>query len=108
MMMEKLNALFADETFAEEMKNLNTVDELRAVIASKGIELTEAELEELLEDCMKHADEEELTDEQMENTAGGIGPVGIFWGAIAVATLAGWAKDKLSKKSKKSKKNKRK
>ena len=92
MMMEKMNGLFTDKTFAEEMKNLTTAEELRAAIAARGVD---------------------LTDEQMENTNGGIGPVGIFLFSFGVATAAGLLKDwmgsnKKSKKSKKSTKNKRK
>ena len=113
MMMEKMNGLFTDKTFAEEMKNLTTAEELRAAIAARGVDLTDEEFEELLQECAKYAGEEELTDEQMENTNGGIGPVGIFLFSFGVATAAGLLKDwmgsnKKSKKSKKSTKNKRK
>lgn len=92
--MEKLNELFADAAFAEQVRTLDTAEELQALLAEKGIELTQEEFEAMLEACEKlmgQADGE-LTDEQMEDVSGGVTAEAILLCAVAVACIAWLAK----------------
>ncbi|MGN1367590.1 MAG: hypothetical protein ACI4WX_01870 [Aristaeellaceae bacterium] len=88
--MEKLNELFADAAFAEQVRTLDTAGELQALLAEKGIELTQEEFEELLEACEKLAGQAdgELTDEQMEDVSGGVCAGTILLCAVAVACIS--------------------
>jgi len=100
--MEKLNKLFEDAAFAQELKEMQTLEEIQNLLAGKGIAMTTEELEEVAEKY-GNANDTELSDDQMENVAGG-GAVAIGLVAFGVATFAGFVKKQLNKSSKKSSK----
>jgi len=104
---EKLDELLKNEEFMMELKRMDTLEELRSALVAKGIDVAAEELEAIAEEYARQTGEgvEELSEEQMENIAGG-GAVAIGLFAFGVAQLAGLARKKLKSSSKKTTKKK--
>ena len=110
---EKLNALMMDETFKMELKGMDTLEEIQNALAARDVEMSEEELQEIAETCRKYAVkmDEELSDDQMENVAGGFDPftglaiagILILGGAALEAVCKIKTKKSASKTTKKSK-----
>lgn len=82
---QKLNALFTNEAFKAEADKISTAEELQELFAKYGVEMT---LDEVIDLCgviaryMQSEDSEELSEDDLDNVAGGIA-----WLAIGVAVL---------------------
>lgn len=79
---EKLRDLLNSETFANEIKNLKTVEELQVVLKQHGVEMTTDEIIELGGHLARKVGMDkngELTEEDLENVSGG--------GLLALAAL---------------------
>ena len=97
MNMENMTAIFEDKAFVESLFAMETVAEVQAALKEKGVELTEADIlavRELLGkvesgevtlEQLKQLDEGELSEEVLEQVAGGILLIG---SAIVVTKLA--------------------
>ena len=69
---EKFSALLKDEAFVKELVEKETVEEAQALLASKGVELSADQLNEIRKGIAARIEGgEELSDEQLENVAGG-------------------------------------
>lgn len=84
--------LKTNEAFAGRVADCSTTAEVRAMFAAEGIDLTEAELAQAIENataCMKSnglmSEDGELTSEALDMVAGGKNTVG--WG-IVLATVS--------------------
>ena len=80
--MEKLTELLKDKAFAEEFFKQETAEDAQKFLASKGVDVTIDELNQLRDAIVTRLDDsngDELSDDQLENVAGG----------MAVATVAG-------------------
>jgi len=110
---EKLNALMMDETFKMELKGMGTLEEIQNALATRDIEMTEEELQEIEKTCREYmvGMNEELSDDQMENVSGGFDPftglaiagILILGGALLKAVCKTKTKKFASKTNKKSK-----
>ena len=88
MNMEKMKAVFADETFMKQLFELETAAEVQAALKEKDIELTEEEIlgirdliikvergeisAEQLEKWSAQAENGELSEEMLEQVSGGV------------------------------------
>lgn len=71
-MEEKLKELLKDESFVKELVDKETAEEAQALLASKGVNLTAEQLNEIRKGIAARIEGgEELSDEQLENVAGG-------------------------------------
>ena len=72
---EKMKEVFSDEEFVKEFFSKETPEEAQAMLAEKDIEVSVEDLIKLNEILEKKAqsaeDSEELTDDDLENVAGG-------------------------------------
>lgn len=102
---EKLEMLFADEAFKEQVKNVKSIEEMQKLFADHGVDFSEEELTRILESCEKLAfqENEELDDEQMEDVAGGFDPVTVYFVSLGISLVAGLAKELLCKPKKRKK-----
>ena len=86
---ERIKEVFADEAFVKELLSKETPEEVQAMLEDKDIEVSVAEiikLRELLEKKAENPDAE-LSEEDLEDVAGGIAPL-----LIPVLMLVGvWA-----------------
>ena len=74
---ERIKEVFSDEAFVKELLSKETPEEVQAMLEDKDIEVSIAEivkLRELLEKKAKNPDAE-LSDEDLEDIAGGCGAV---------------------------------
>ena len=97
MNIEKIKEIFADEAFVKGLFELETAAEVQAALKEKGVELTEADILAIREllgkvesgevtlEQLKQLDEGELSEEVLEQVAGGILLIG---SAIVVTKLA--------------------
>ena len=88
MNMEKMKAVFADETFMKQLFELETAAQVQAVLKERGVELTEEEIlgirdliikvergeisAEQLEKWSAQAENGELSEEMLEQVSGGV------------------------------------
>ena len=79
-----ISEAFADAEFAEEMSMVETAEEAQAKLAEKGISLTLDEIDEIPKMMsMVSAGEGELSEDELEDVAGG----GTFQVAIQIAKI---------------------
>lgn len=69
-MYEKLNTLLEDEVFLNKILNAENPEEVSALFADNGITLSVKEVE-ILRSRLESADNNELSEDQLENVAGG-------------------------------------
>lgn len=69
-MYEKLNTLLEDEVFLNKILNSENPEEVSALFAENGITLSVKEVE-ILRSRLESADNNELSEDQLENVAGG-------------------------------------
>jgi predicted ribosomally synthesized peptide with nif11-like leader len=85
----KLKEIFADKEFVEEVLAMETAEEVQAAIKEKGVELTLEEIDQTREQLVKIAENgEEVSDEELEQVAGGFAITACLIG-IAVAATGG-------------------
>ncbi len=80
--MEKLTELLKDKAFVEEFFKQETAEDAQKFLAPKGVDVTIDELNQLRDAVVARLDDsngDELSDDQLDNVAGG----------IAVTTIAG-------------------
>ena len=70
-MQEKLNALLEDEAFLNKMLNAENPEQVSALFAENGITMSAKEVE-ILRSRLENADGAELSEDQLENVAGGV------------------------------------
>ena len=70
-LMEKVKALMASEEFKAKLEAANDLDEMEAAFQAEGIAVTGAELDSLT----ANRDGEELSEESLDEVAGGIHPI---------------------------------
>lgn len=85
---QQLTALFQDASFAEKAKNFKTVEDMKIALEAHGIEMSIDEVTELCLAIGKRAAQEngeELSEEALDDVAGGFGIV--TWVCIGVGVL---------------------
>ncbi len=88
---QRIKELLADEEFVKELVALETPEEVQAMLEEYDIEVTTEEIQQIHDFLVEH-EGEELSEEDLENVAGGFGLIIlalIIVGAIATGTLAG-------------------
>ena len=71
-MQNKLNALLNDEAFVKELFAQETAEDAQKLLASKGVEISAEELENIRKSLIaKTESNEEMNDESLEQVAGG-------------------------------------
>ena len=70
-MQEKLNALLEDEAFLNKMLNAENPEQVSALFAENGITMSAKEVE-ILRSRLENTDNDELSEDQLENVAGGV------------------------------------
>ena len=83
---EKLNALFADAEYIASIKDLDNMPAIYASVSAKIPGVTEEELSEYLRAISAMMATDEISENDLENVAGGFG-----WAALAggIATVYG-------------------
>jgi len=85
----KLDELLKDESFILEMIEKETKEEVKALLAEKGVELPLEAVEALMKEVSKSVDEvmeaEALSDDDLEEVAGGKGNFNDFKKKVAAA-----------------------
>jgi lactobin A/cerein 7B family class IIb bacteriocin len=89
---EKLQEVFSNEDFVKELLSKETPEEVQEMLAEKEIDITIEEIKETRKILIKKAEQqtaegEELTDDDLEDVAGGIAPllaVALWYGACAI------------------------
>lgn len=108
--MEKMYELLKDRAFVEQMKNMESPEELQAALANRGVELSDDEMTELIHECKNLADEmsDELSEDQLERVVGGaaitITVLYVVLITIGAVKIACWAVKKIKVKTKTTKK----
>ena len=78
---EKLQELLNDDAFAEGYAAAETKEDLQKLFADHGVELTMEDIDSLLADIPDEKDsDDELTDDALEDVAGGAGLIRIIIG----------------------------
>ena len=78
--MKKLAEIMKDEAANEKLENANGIEEVAAILNEYGVEVTAAELQEIV----TKASGEELTEENLDMVAGG-GWLSKAWGHVKSA-----------------------
>ena len=93
----RIKEVFSDEAFVKEMVSKDTPAEVKALLAEKGIDVSEndiLQLRKLVEKKLSQAeDSEELDENDLEDVAGGFGPAGLgiaIWVVTAVVLAGGF------------------
>ena len=100
-MIKKLDTIENRDTIQHELEKIETLGQLQELLAAHGVQLTEDEVKELMEEAVRLNGE--LKDDDLDNVAGGIAPaVGAavcVTGWWALKTIASWAIDKILTKA---------
>lgn len=87
---EKLaKEVFSDKEFVKSLLLMETAEEVQAALKEKGVDLTVEDILQIREMCGR-ADAEELSEEELENVAGGICPAVIVLGFFGIINLVGF------------------
>ncbi|MFG6364067.1 hypothetical protein [Schaedlerella sp.] len=70
-MSDKLNALLEDEDFINKILNAEDPEQVSALFAENGVTLSVKEVE-ILRSRLENTDNDELSEDQLENVAGGV------------------------------------
>ncbi len=82
-MNEKLNALLKDQDFIEKLTNSETDTDVQALLTENGVELTLEEINAIKKGVDAHiSGDGELSEDELENVAGGIDIGGIISGIV--------------------------
>lgn len=87
---EQITELFKTEAFQSEAANCKTMEDFHALFVRSGVEITEEETIELISliaEQKKKMDEGEISEEDLDNVAGGL--VFVLTGGVAVAACVG-------------------
>ena len=93
---EKIKEVFSNEKFVKSLMELNTPEEVQKALSEKDIDLSVDEIKKIAELLQKKANGE-LTDEDLENVAGGSISLGIVIG-IYVAIGAAYVVDHVTRR----------
>jgi lactobin A/cerein 7B family class IIb bacteriocin len=77
--------------FVSEAENYKTITDFQNGFAKYGLELTEQEVVDFCADAVKYSENKELGVEELENVAGGFGPM--FWvvaGCVVAAAIGAY------------------
>ena len=88
---QKLTKLFESEQFKEEASKIQTAEELQSLFAEHGVDLTMEEVIDLCAAIAAQMGEAELSEEDLENVAGGIGLVTVGLICLGVGCIGGLA-----------------
>ena len=90
---ERIKEVFSDEAFVKELFSKETPEEAQALLAEKDIDVSIEELVKLKDliiaklQAAESGESAELTEEELEDVAGGVIPTLVFFGFFAfVAT----------------------
>jgi hypothetical protein len=94
----KIKALEENGAFEQELAKVNTPEEMQALFANYGIEMTLDEIRAMVAEAVKMNESEggELNEEDLDNVAGGVWYVVV--GKWALKTVASWAIGKVLSK----------
>ena len=70
---EKLAEIFENEQFKLEVQNVEIPEDFQALLAEYGLEMTLEEVNELFEQAAAYVNAGELSEEELEDVAGGKG-----------------------------------
>lgn len=87
---QKIKEVFSDEAFVSSLLEMETVEDVQSAVAAKGIDLSARDIESIRAQLVNNDNGEELSEEDLENVAGGsiiaiIGLVATCIGATASA-----------------------
>lgn len=87
----RIKELLADESFGEEIKDIETIEDMQAVFARHGVEMTLEEVKSVMVQAAV-ASGAELDEELLEDVAGGgiLAGALMIGGAVVVSYAAGW------------------
>lgn len=88
---QKIKEVFSDEAFVSSLLEMETVEDVQTAVAAKGIDLSAGDIEALRAQLANSG--EELSEEDLENVAGGFVITAGVVSAIAgcISALAGLA-----------------
>ena len=86
----KFQALQENGQFEQELENISTPEELQALLGSHGIEMTMDEVQEFMTSAVK-LNNDELSEEDLEDVAGGVAAWVIVGGKWVLKQVAIWA-----------------
>ncbi|MBR1729834.1 MAG: Nif11-like leader peptide family RiPP precursor [Selenomonadaceae bacterium] len=81
---EKLKEIFADKDFTAKVLEMETPEEVQKAVKTKGVEMSLEEIDSIKDFVEKNSEGEELTDDQLENVAGGSITVAAVVGGIII------------------------
>lgn len=67
---EEMEKLFQEPEFINSLMNAKTAENIQAICKEKGLDLTDAEVNDVV-DCLKAVKTGELSDDDLENVSGG-------------------------------------
>lgn len=74
-MIEKLEVLMNDEVFVQNVVTCKSIDEVRMILETEGVEISETEWQGFVEkasDAMNAQCESEMKEEELDNVVGGV------------------------------------
>ena len=89
-----LNILSNDNSFIADILNLDSIADIKKAFASKGVELSEEEVTEIVDAVLNNVDQAqqgEIDEQALETVVGGSLIAGFFCAAVAVAVTHGVA-----------------
>ena len=85
----KIKEIFSDQAFVKSLLEKDTAAQVQAELKKKGIDLSEKEVMKMRDEIIKHTENgtkpEELSLDQLDDVAGGIGPVTLTILSVIVA-----------------------
>ena len=92
----KAAELLKDRDFIERLNKIESIEETKKILAERGLEWSNEEIQELANE-IKNGVNEELADDALEEVSGGVSAALVIGGTIGVLALLAAAKHAIDK-----------
>ena len=95
--MAQLDKLFEDDSFNQSVADATSAEEIRESFSQKGVEISVEDAGKILSQLSEIKNGDTLTEEDLDQVAGGFGPVVLLVAGVAVGIAAGYIAFRIGK-----------
>lgn len=95
--MAQLDKLFEDDSFNQSVVDATSAEEIKELFSQKGVEISVEDAGKILSQLSEIRNGDTLTEEELDQVAGGFAPVVLFVAGAAACIAAGYITFRIGK-----------